>query len=279
MFRRPLGLVLAGGGSFGCWQTAAVVELVRQGVVFDAALGVSAGALTATAYCLDRLDETLERWRGAERMRLLRLKPRLKPLTLCSADALWDWVGRNVPDEASRRRARCRLVVVSSCPTEKRSVYAVFDRAAGRWDGPLGRHLVASCSIPTIFPPVEAPYQGRTLTLVDGGVPGAEPFSFSELAHCKDVIVAQMPGLRKSVLQRLNEGRKRGRNQMSEGMASLRALPEPPRIFELVPSQPLGFEPLSFRAEHIARGLALGAADAGRFLEAVRLRDVGGRAA
>ena len=143
----------------------------------------------------------------------------------------------------------------------------MFDPASRRWDGPLGRHLVASCSIPTIFPPVEAAYQGRTLTLVDGGVPGREPFSFGELAHCKDVIVVQMPGLKKTFLQRLNEGRKHGRHQMNEGIASLQALPEPPRIFHLTPSQAFGFEPLSFRSENIERGLRLGQADAVRFLD------------
>jgi NTE family protein len=263
-FRRPLGLALAGGGAFGAWQASAVRELARQGLVFDAVLGVSAGAITGASYALDRMDETLQRWTRIEEARLLRLKPSLKPLALCSSEPLYDWIGRHVQDETARQAARCRLIVVSACPQERRTIYAVFDRQSNRWDGELGRHLVASCSIPTIFPPVETAYQGKTMRLVDGGMPGLEPFTFGELAHCKDVIVVEMPS-QDTLLARLNRGRKKGRHQMSEGIASLRRLQEPPRIFQLTPSCNLGFEPLSFRVANVMRGFDLGLADAADF--------------
>lgn len=270
--RRPLGLALAGGGAFGSWQTAAVRALAEEhGLVFDAVLGVSAGAVTAASYCLDRMDEAVARWHDIDNAHLLRLAPRLRPLALCSARPLWEWVGEPVDEERARREARCHLVVVSACPKEKRTIYAVFDRQRGRWDGPLGKHLVASCSIPTIFPPVEAAYQGKTLTLVDGGMPGREPFSLAELSACKDVIIVEMSNVgadgrpRKTWLQRLNEGRKRGRDQMREGINSLQSMADAPRLFQLTPSRPLSFEPLSFKSAHVERSLELGRADARAF--------------
>lgn len=265
LFRRPLGLALAGGGAFGSWQTAAVRELAKQGLVFDAVLGISAGAITAASYALDRMDEALERWADIENARLLRLRPRLQPLALCSPEPLNDWIARHVQEQTAREATRCRLVVVSACLRERRTIYAVFDPKSGQWDGELGRHLVASCSIPTIFPPVDTAYQGRMLRLVDGGVvAGNDPFSFAELAHCKDVIVVEMPS-QGTWLAKLNRGRKRGHHQMNEGIASLKALPEPPRIFHLTPSRSLGFEPLSFRAANIMRGFDLGLCDAAGF--------------
>lgn len=264
-FRRPLGLALAGGGAFGAWQAAVVRELAKQGLEFDAVLGVSAGAVTAASYALNRMDEAIDRWADIENAKLLRLRPRLAPLTLCSPEPLNDWISRHVQDKTARAAARCRLVVVSACLQERRTIYAVFDAKSGQWDGELGRHLVASCSIPTIFPPVDTSYQGRTLRLVDGGVvAGNDPFTFGELAHCKDVIVVEMPS-QGTWLARLNRGRKKGHHQMNEGIASLRSLPEPPRIFHLTPSSSLGFEPLSFRAANIMRGFDLGQSDAAVF--------------
>ena len=82
-FRRPTGLLLAGGGSLGSWQSGFLSRLVtRHAAEFDAVLGVSTGALTGAAYALDRLDVLCARWRDVSRSGILRFKPRLRPPTL-----------------------------------------------------------------------------------------------------------------------------------------------------------------------------------------------------
>lgn len=271
-FRQPMGLVLAGGGAFGSWQIAAVHALAQSGMVFDTVLGVSAGALTGASYFMGRLDEALERWRSIENQRMLRLAPRLFPLTLCSGKPLADFIGAHVDDESAKKAARCRLIVVSTCLKAGRPIYATFAPGGKRWDGTLSQHLIASCAIPTVFPPVVTAYRGETMTLVDGGVPAKEPMNFAELAHCKDVIIVEMLSLaekalrRRGLLQRLNEGRKRGRNLMNEGIDSLKTLKKPPRLFHLHPSKSLDFEMLSFKSAHILASIDRGIADALAFI-------------
>jgi len=83
--RRPLGLILSGGGSLGAWQAGCLAALIRGGLVFDKVLGFSAEALTGAAYFLGADRDLLGRWRDAGRSRILLLSPRLRPwFSLCS---------------------------------------------------------------------------------------------------------------------------------------------------------------------------------------------------
>lgn len=266
-FRRPLGLALAGGGSLGSWQTGALCELTdRLGLGFDAVLGFSAGALNAGGYFLDRLDECVARWKTAEEDRLLRLSPNISSLTLFSGEPVWRAVTAAHDDERARRDGRCRLVVVSRRHDDRRPVYSIFDPKDGRWDGRLAQHLVASCAIPRIYPPVRTEYRGQPLTLIDGGVYGREPLSFGELAHCKDILVLEM--VRPEETGRWwSPNRTWLRRSMDHGVASLRA--SGARVFRVCPSRTLDFSMLSFRRRDMEACLQHGAQDARAFLKSL----------
>jgi predicted acylesterase/phospholipase RssA len=278
-FRRPLGLALAGGASLGSWQTGAVHELTHKlGVHFDAVLGFSAGALNATGYFLDRLQETHDRWLALERAKLLRFSPRIFPPTLFSGAPLLEQIQAARDEEHAKANGRGRLVIVSTSRTERRRIYAVFDhKQEGRWDGSLVEHLAASCSIPMIFPPVTTRYQGRPHTLVDGGVSIAERFSFKELAHCKDILVVEMVRpeemgrpIPRFAIKSDQEGRETSRRLMDEGIASLKDLKDGPRVFRLMPSRELEFGMLSFKSRHMEEALHRGAEDARAFIAGLR---------
>lgn len=270
-FRRPLGLALSGGGALGSWQTAAMDALERAGLSFDAVIGFSAGALNASYYFLSKTEEALERWRRADGA-LIRPAPKLRPFSLFSNRPIWEAMD-GIDDHRAKAKGRCRLVVISAPADRSRPVYAKFEPNGGHaWDGPLVEHVVASCSIPIAFPPVRLNFRGRDHTLIDGGIPCAEPVSFRELGPCKDVIVLEMiradePQRRWGPYAAFNSKvRLTTRWVMNQGVTSLTTLPDAPRVFRLAPSRHLDFAMLDFRRKNTGPSLELGAQDAKTFL-------------
>lgn len=268
---RPLGLVLSGGGALGAWQAAALLELERAGLAFDSVLGFSAGSLNGAAYSLGIMDQAVSRWSLLKNV--LRFSPRFKPLSLFSQAPVWQSISYAHDDEQARRQARCRLVIPSARWQRDKVIYAEFDSKQGRWDGPLSSHLLASCAIPGVFPPVDLEFRGDAMRLFDGGVRCGQAFSFTSLGDCADVLVLEMvrpdemgrrpSGLFGYVNQRSREA---CRSLIDEGAASWSGHPKPPRLFRLAPSRPLGFSMLDFSSGKIAPALSLGAADARAFL-------------
>jgi predicted acylesterase/phospholipase RssA len=273
-FRRPLGLALSGGGALGAWQCAALGVLEKEyGLAFDSVLGFSAGALTGSAYFLGAMDEALARWKSLDG-RILRFSPRLWPPSLFSDSPIWESIGFAMDDARAKENARCRFVAVSAGAGRDKPVYAVYT-PGGRegWDAPLAANVAASCSIPVIFPRQRLVYRGRSLSLIDGGIPCAEPLSFRELGACRDVLVLEMvrpeePGRpAKGLLNRYDQaGREMLRRDMDDGVASLKSLAEPPRIFRLPPSRVLALRMLDFSAAPLREAMALGEADARSFM-------------
>ncbi|MBI3554501.1 MAG: patatin-like phospholipase family protein [Elusimicrobia bacterium] len=274
-FRRPLALVLSGGGALGSWQAAALAALAGAGLEFDSVLGFSAGALAGAYYALGRIDEAVRRWRAHEGTGL-HFSPRLFPPSLFSDVTIREGASCAADDAAAKSALRCRLVVVSARRSRDRAFYGVFT-PGGRdgWDGPLHSHLLASCSIPLIFPPVRLEFRGERLTAFDGGVPCSEPMSFEALGPCGDALVLDVvrpeekdrrpPGLFAGVD---HQARVTMRTLIGQGLASLRARSEPPRIFRLAPSRILAYKMLDLNDHsNIDASLELGAEDARRFLK------------
>lgn len=266
---RPLGLVLAGGGALGAWQSAALLALERAGLRFDSVLGFSAGSLNGAAYLLDQVEDTLERWHQNDD--LLRLRPRLRPPSIFSDEPIWRRLSHIHDDAAVRRLARCRLVISSARWQRDRLIYAEF-QPDGTWDGPLALHLMASCAIPVVFPPVELEWRGERHRLLDGGVPTREPFSFLPLGPVKAVVVLEMvrpEEVGRKVWNPLRRNDQNGRDvcrmHMDLGTASLLRLPQPPAIYRLCPSRPLG-SMLDFSKKSVSQWARLGAEDGRLFV-------------
>lgn len=285
----PCGLVLAGGGTLGAWQLGALERLSRE-VEFRHVLGISAGALNGAAYQAGRLAEAGELWRTLEALRPLRLSPRLRPPTLFSAGPLREAVSGLVREEELRRSGRCRLTVVSLCLEDRLPMMAEFIpdpmigaaaapacgmAAAGAragWDAPLLEHLMASCAIPFVFPPVRL----GEATLVDGGVPGRAPLNLEILSACRSVVVLEMgrpdeprpPAWRPA--KRLDWlARRLMRRMMDEGTDSLKHVEKPPAVHRLCPSRRLDYVMLSFKARHCVPAIELGMRDAERLLKSL----------
>ena len=165
--------VLGGGGALGAFQVGGLLALAEAGIVPDALFGCSAGALNAAFLAS---DPTLERarqlaawWSDADSRRVL-------------APGLWSQLRGVAGAVATRADALLdegplRALVSTHVGAHDLSELAVpltvtttcLDCGQARHHdrGPLADLLVASCSLPGLFPPVRL---GDDHAHVDGGV-------------------------------------------------------------------------------------------------------------
>jgi NTE family protein len=167
----PLVLVLAGGGGRGAMEVGVLALLARYGLAPDHVVGTSAGALNATMVAALPLEEAVQRltatWDSPATQAVFHASPRELIRNLA---ARRPWLRSDQPLRHLVRTALRELGVRNF--NELRLPLSVlvtdFDRGRAQavTDGPLEDTLVASCSVPGIFPGVSA--HGRRL--VDGGV-------------------------------------------------------------------------------------------------------------
>lgn len=271
--RRPLGLFLQGGGALGAWQAGAVEAFLDAGLEFDAIMGFSIGSLNAAALALGRMREGLQQWRRTG-WTVIKPQVRLSPFSLFDPAPLRDFLGPSASDDGHKAALKVPLSIIVGCPAESRTLNARFTPGgAGVWDAPLTDYVAASCSIPGVFPPVDAVYRGRPVRLIDGGIPVGGPLDLSPLAHCADVLVLEM--FREEEFSRSAwtpfgrldlRSRRDVRRLTNEGVAGLRAMPDAPRVHRLEPSSRLVPKILDFRNGGLLALMAQGAADARAFL-------------
>ncbi|TBR25668.1 hypothetical protein EPO15_01805 [bacterium] len=272
--RRPAGLVLASGGALGSWQSGFLTAFVAgHGRVFDRVLGVSTGALTTAAYVLDHMDVLKQAWRDISKQRVLRWKPRLDPPTMFGNESLYEALAHAGDDEQAKAKTKVPFgIFVTEKATGRRRLARFSPGGTDGWDGPLTSHMVASCSIPDVFPPVPLSVGGKTTLHVDGARRG-DPPDFTYLAGMKDVLVVEMirpgePGLWPGfnpVRWRERRVRRGQRTFVDRGVESLAALADAPRVFRAQPSEVLDFSLIAFRTGVCRRAFELGERDAAVF--------------
>jgi NTE family protein len=166
--------VLSGGASLGALQVGMVRALYERGITADLLVGTSVGALNA-AFIATRPQtpstarELARAWGEIERVDAF-------PLSLRTiVGGLSGTRDHFVPERGLRQivRRHIQLDDLTDAPTPLHLV--AFDLTAGSetvlWQGPACDAIVASCSIPGIFPPVAL---GDKL-LIDGGVVNNTP--------------------------------------------------------------------------------------------------------
>ena len=215
-FRRPVGLFLCGGGALGSWQSGVLAELVRQGLHFDAVAGFSVGALNGAAYCYNKTGELRQVWRDMKPETVLALKPRyfnvplelyqhaggsfanklnfffqnrLAKLALFSNKPLYDLLNGWLVKSGPQFPRNIKFYVISHAVEMKLPYIVRFDGSTQSHNLSFTDALVASCSIPMIFPPVPVEEHGRKHHLVDGGVIGIATINLSIFEGCRTVIM------------------------------------------------------------------------------------------
>lgn len=170
-------LVLGGGGALGAYQAGSLLALSEAGVLPDAIVGCSAGALNAAFLASDpgtaRARALVDWWTDARSRTLLApgWRTRVSGLVrsggaaLLDAAALRGFVASEVPCHDLSELA----VPVTAVTTCLDCCASVAHRT-----GPVADILAASCSLPGLLPPVLLP-DGHLH--VDGGVTDGVPLA------------------------------------------------------------------------------------------------------
>src|SRR6476646_636577 len=182
---KRIAVVLSAGGLRGAAHVGVLRELVRQGVPIHAIVGVSAGAIVAAYYAavgldFDELVADAERFRGrhllAHSLNVqlgYRLDLQLGPF--CGV------IPHLFPQLASASFDRLyhgveRLGIFCHDVTSGQPRY--FSTGADQGVA-LGDAVLASASIPRLFPAVSVRCNGEAMRLTDGGVSDAVPIAFA----------------------------------------------------------------------------------------------------
>lgn len=183
--RSPVALVLCGGGSRGAMEVGFYRALHELGLHVDLIIGASIGALNG-AFIAGGMppNDLAELWRGFPRPDGIRwnfrclLDPRGRP-GLFTLDPLRDLLRRTLPVTRFEHLA----VPFSIVTTDLQGGKAVY------WGGggDIVEPILASLSLPGLFPPVEI---GRG-QFVDGGIANNVPLDQAVAAGAHDILMIQ----------------------------------------------------------------------------------------
>ncbi|HVE13578.1 MAG TPA: patatin-like phospholipase family protein [Elusimicrobiota bacterium] len=262
--RRPLGLFLPGGGARGAWQSGVLSALDEAGLRFDAVFAYSVGALNGFVHWLGLRERMAGFWEEMTRGGVLRLSPRLGPLSVFSDEPLKRFL-EALPPRAPGGGST--LTVASLNRFGGRPVYVTAD---GAEPADFRAHLRASCAIPSIFPPVRLTLDGRPAALIDGGVPGAAPLDLAPLRACAEVLVLDMNHPQELASDPLLPWARWElaclRSMERTNADALAGLGPGPRVTHFRPERPLDLSMLGFRPAAVAAAFERGRAEARRLL-------------
>jgi NTE family protein len=278
-----LGVVFAGGGAKAAYEAGLGLALHERGVVPAAIAGTSAGAVNAALLAAGEAERLAELWRTIRREDVFAYRA---PAVL--GGLLPGWLGlrllartRGLLDPEPLRATLARHVDLQRVRASPIAVLVVatdlvsgtaerFDNATLTLDT-----LVASATVPGLFPPVTA---GDRM-LVDGGVVQRAPVLELLAAHPLDRLLvvaayrseAPREATLQPVVERAIELALAREIERDVELARLRH----PRVDVqvLAPSSPLRVRPLDFDGARLGPLVELGRADGRRCLEALGYAD------
>lgn len=190
-------LFLCGGGALGSWQCGVLYGLVKKGILFDKIAGFSIGAINSTFYCFNIIEKAYRLWSRMSNDKVLSfsllysrpvkiadtenygfLKKFLSEiesfmcgLSIFSGKKIKSTISRYITKNLSFQK-NLTFYCISHCVETSLPFVKSFN--CDNYDREIFiNNLVASSSIPFIFPQVEERDEnGNLIHLVDGGVIG-----------------------------------------------------------------------------------------------------------
>lgn len=277
--RERLGVVFAGGGAKAAYEAGVGLALHERGIVPAAIAGTSAGAINAVLLATGEVERLAGLWRTIRREDVIAYRA---PAVL--GGLLPGWLGfqlltraRGLLDPAPFRATLARHVDLDRLRSARVPVLVVatdllsgtaqrFDNATLTIDA-----LVASATVPGLFPPVAA--DGRLL--VDGGVVQRAPVLELLAAHPLDRILVvaayrsepTREATIQSVVERAVELALTREIDRDVELARLRYPHVDVQV--LAPSTPLRVRPLDFDGARLGPLVELGRVDGRRCIEAL----------
>ncbi len=184
--------MLSGGGNLGVSQVGMLRALIERGILPDAVVGTSVGALNgaviATTPTLDGVDRLTDVWCSLRTGEIFPGGKLARAWNVLSRDdhlfgneGLQAIIERAAPAPAFEQTVVPLRVMATDLHTAEEVVFAAGSVAAA---------LLASCALPGIYPPVE--HDGRTL--IDGAVTNAVPISHALAGRVERIFVLDVSG-------------------------------------------------------------------------------------
>ncbi len=165
--KKKLGLLLPGGGTKGAFQAGALKYLINDfGRKYDVVAGFSIGALNGSAVAQGDFNRALELWENTK-----------SPGDFIGGN--WSFYKGLLSMKPLRKRIEAQLDVDKLRASKTKFLFTVVDLQKGvlvekdKFAEPFIDWLLASCSIPGVFEPIEI--DGHQF--VDGGVLSMEPLA------------------------------------------------------------------------------------------------------
>ncbi len=272
------GLFLCGGGALGAWQCGYLSFLVKKGLSFEKVAGFSIGAINLALYCFDMIEKAERLWStinpnkvfkfsisysqpvvlfppdryyGVKRF-FVRLENILAGLSIYSGKKIQHLLLRYITPSLKFKKG-LTFYCISHCVESSSPYVKVF--TSDNYERKLFvKHIIASSSIPFIFPSVEEYSNFSLIHLVDGGVIGRKGLSFDFFSDCNEIYVISNvcdadKGF-KSSLNLIDIFEKRVRRillyQNIIIRRNLMKLSVRPKVFFITPQKPLSGRVLNF---------------------------------
>jgi NTE family protein len=276
---RRLGVVFAGGGAKAAYEAGLGLALRERGIVPVAIAGTSAGAINAALLATGEAEALAELWRTIRREDVFAYRA---PTVFAGLVPGWFSFqllagARGLLDPAPLRATLARHVDLARVRSAGVAVLVVttdiVSGTAQRFDNRTLTldALVASATVPGLFPPVAA---GDRL-LVDGGVVQRAPVLELVAAHPLDRVLvvaayASEPPREATVQPVVERAVELALTREIERDVELARLRQPGvDVQVLAPSAPLRIRPLDFDGARLGPIVDLGRADGRRCLEAL----------
>lgn len=186
--KRPLALVLPGGGFRGAYQAGAVMELAAQNISFDVVAGASVGACNGAALVLGIADELTEYWEKAVTRGIFQPKQLLRgknPFKI--AHVLDSFAEDRSGNEIDPSELEVDLLMsVTKLETLSNVIFSFKDPDWER-EEKRAQYLSSSC-IPFLCDPIEI----RGEKYIDGGVTNNRPIQAAIEWGAKEVWVVEV---------------------------------------------------------------------------------------
>ncbi len=211
MFRRSqatrprVAFALSGGCAHGAAQVGMLQALFEAHIVPDVLVGTSVGAMNAVYVAADptpsRARELAKIWKGIGRKEVFGTSRQ----AVVNAIARRDHIYENSALQTLIRRI-CPVIDLADLAVETHVVTTDLDAGTPVWwsEGPAAPVLLASTSIPGVFPPVLMPGHDGPSRHIDGGVTVPVPVSYAASLGVDVVYVLDVTADNRPAPERLN---------------------------------------------------------------------------
>ncbi|HPO95828.1 MAG TPA: patatin-like phospholipase family protein [Elusimicrobiales bacterium] len=214
MNEKKTAIFLCGGGALGAWQSGALSFINEKKIDAQAISGFSIGAINSAFYCFNSVDKIEKIWSKMDNKKIFkfslgysrpvdisiaeenknpvkkiisRIENFLSGVNLFSNKPVYKILSKYISKKAEFKK-NLKFYCISHCVERSAPYITEFDSDNYERNRFI-KMVVASSTIPFIFPQVKEESRWGEVHLVDGGVIGRENINFSFFEGFSDIFV------------------------------------------------------------------------------------------